>query len=128
MAVGTERQFVEFVAALDLAWLAEDSRFINNAARVINRQTLNDLLTQKVARMSADEIESALLARKVPFGFVNDMPGVFQQPQCVEQLFDGGGGVRSVALSGDIKSARRLSAPPHLDEHREEILHWLAGK
>ena len=64
-------------------------------------------------------------ARKVPFGFVNDMAAVFEQPAAAAQRFDDGRGVRSVALSGHIEGRRDLSAPPGLDADREAVLAWL---
>jgi hypothetical protein len=63
--------------------------------------------------------------RKVPFGFVNDMAAVFEQPAARDQCFEGGRGVRTVALSGDIESRRDLSPPPGLDADREAVLTWL---
>ena len=126
IAVGTQRQFVAFVAALDLAELSEDERFIDNAARVANRDVLNDLLAARIAERSAAAVAVALQADKVPFGFVNNMAQVFAAPEAAGQLFAGGGGVRTVALQGDFAGSDSLAPPPHLDEHRAEILALLA--
>ncbi|MEE8077448.1 MAG: CaiB/BaiF CoA-transferase family protein [Pseudomonadales bacterium] len=126
IAVGTQRQFVAFVAALDLAELSEDERFIDNAARVANRDVLNDLLAARIAERSAATVAVALQADKVPFGFVNNMAQVFAAPEAARQLFAAGGGVRTVALQGDFAGSDSLAPPPHLDEHRAEILALLA--
>jgi crotonobetainyl-CoA:carnitine CoA-transferase CaiB-like acyl-CoA transferase len=126
IAVGTQRQFVAFVAALDLAELSEDERFIDNAARVANRDVLNDLLAARIAERSAATVAVALQADKVPFGFVNNMAEVFAAPEAAGQLFAAGGGVRTVALQGDFAGSDSLAPPPHLDEHRAEILALLA--
>ena len=126
IAVGTQRQFVAFVAALDLAELSEDERFIDNAARVANRDVLNDLLAARIAERSAAAVAVALQADKVPFGFVNNMAEVFAAPEAAGQLFAAGGGVRTVALQGDFAGSDSLAPPPHLDEHRAEILALLA--
>ena len=128
IAVGTQRQFVAFVAALDLAELSEDERFIDNAARVANRDVLNDLLAARIAERSAAAVAVALQADKVPFGFVNNMAEVFAAPEAAGQLFAGGGGVRTVALQGDFAGSDALAPPPHLDEHRAEILALLAER
>jgi hypothetical protein len=64
-------------------------------------------------------------ARKVPFGFVNDMARVFEQPVARAQCFADGRGVRTVALSGDVEGRRDLSAPPSLDADRAGVLAWL---
>ena len=53
----------------------------------------------------------------MPYGFVNDMPLVFTQPEARRQLFADGAGVRSVALTGDITGRHDLTAQPRLDEH-----------
>ena len=128
VAVGTERQYQQFVAALGLPELGDDSRFINNAERVRNRVQLNALLAERVASLDATDIEAEMRARKVPFGFVNDMAAVFEQPAAAAQRFDDGRGVRSVALVGHIEGRRDLSAPPGLDADREAVLAWLAAR
>ncbi len=125
VAVGTERQFRAFMAALGLAGLAEDSRFASNAERVRHRDTLNELLAERLSRLDAAAVDEAMRERKVPFGFVNDMAAVFREPAAAAQRFEGGRGVRSVALSGDIEGATSLAEPPHLDADRRAILRWL---
>jgi crotonobetainyl-CoA:carnitine CoA-transferase CaiB-like acyl-CoA transferase len=125
VAVGTERQFGELARALGLEELATDPRFATNADRVQNRRVLNELLTARIGQIDAADIGRELSARKVPFGYVNDMAAVFEQAGARAQCFDGGGGVRTVALSGDIGSASSLSPPPSLDADRDQVLAWL---
>ena len=127
VAVGTERQYQQFVAALGLESLASDERFATNADRVENRQALNQLLAERVHDLDADQIEGEMRARKVPFGLVNDMAAVFEQPAANAQRFANGRGVRSVALAGDIEGLSDLSVPPALDADRQEVLDWLAA-
>lgn len=128
VAVGTERQFREFSAALGLPGLADDPRYASNADRVRNRSALNELLGARVGELDAGELGAAMTERKVPFGFVNDMAGVFEQAPARAQCFEGGAGVRTVALTGDIEGARTLKAPPSLDADRADVLRWLAGR
>jgi crotonobetainyl-CoA:carnitine CoA-transferase CaiB-like acyl-CoA transferase len=125
VAVGTERQFAQFAAALGLPELIEDQRFASNAARVRNRAVLNEILKNRIKDIEAEKLSEALTVCKVPFGFVNDMAEVFEQSASRAQCFDGGRGVRTVALEGDIEGARSLPAPPRLDQHRSQILRWL---
>ncbi|MGE0623640.1 MAG: CaiB/BaiF CoA transferase family protein [Pseudomonadales bacterium] len=127
VAVGTERQFTAFTEALELGGIAREARFATNAERVRNRQALNLLLGERIGALTAAEVAGAMAARKVPFGFVNDMAAVFEQPVARAQCFDDGPGVRTVALSGDIEGVRTLSSPPHLDDDRADILDWLAA-
>ncbi len=122
IAVGTQRQFAAFVAALDLPELSADARFVDNAARVANRDALNGLLVARIAEYRGADLAAVLQAGKVPFGFVNDMADVFAAPEAAGQLFAGGRGVRTVALEGDFTGSDSLAPPPHLDEHRAEIL------
>jgi len=128
VAVGTERQFAEFCRALGLQMLIEDARFASNANRVENREALNALLGDRIGRIPADEITEAMTSRKVPFGFVNDMARVFEQPGARDQCFEGGLGVRTVALAGDIVGVDTLSPPPGLDANRAEIVRWLESR
>ena len=125
VAVGTERQFQNFAAALGMPELAADVRFATNAERVKYREALNGLLAERVGELPASEVEAGMRAGKVPFGFVNDMAEVFEQPAAVDQCFDGGRGVRTVALTGDIEGRRDLSPPPSLNADRAEVLAWL---
>ena len=127
VAVGTERQYQQFVAALGLTELGTDARFASNAERVRNREVLNGLLAERVRSLDAAEIEAEMRARKVPFGFVNDMAAVFEQPVANAQRFEDGRGVRTVALSGHIEGRRDLTAPPGLDADRQAVLAWLAA-
>lgn len=128
VAVGTERQYQAFVAALGLDDLATDERFASNAERVRNREVLNGLLAEKVGTLDATVIEGEMRSRKVPFGFVNDMAAVFEQPAAQAQRFSDGRGVRSVALTGHIEGASDLPPPPGLDADRQAVLAWLAER
>lgn len=125
VAVGTERQYQNFVLALGLDALGDDERFTLNADRVRNREVLNELLAARIAEFDAKDIEAQMLARKVPFGFVNDMAQVFELPAAREQCFSDGRGVKTVALSGDIEGRDDLSVPPGLDADRAAVLAWL---
>jgi crotonobetainyl-CoA:carnitine CoA-transferase CaiB-like acyl-CoA transferase len=125
VAVGTERQFLAFVAALGLDELAQDPRYSSNGERVRNRSALNARIGERVAALLATEIEAAMTARKVPFGFVNDMAAVFEQPAARAQCFTGGAGVRTVALEGDMEGLSALTPPPQLDADRAAVLAWL---
>ena len=95
---------------------------------VRHREALNEVLAGRLRTLPADEVAAAMRTGKVPFGFVNDMAAVFKQPVARDQCFDDGLGVRSVALSGDIEGRRDLTAPPHLDADRAEVVAWLEAR
>ena len=128
VAVGTERQFREFVGALGLDTMVTDARFATNADRVSNREVLNEALAARIGDLEGDQIKAAMLSRKVPFGVVNDMAQVFMQAGAKAQCFTGGSGVRTVALEGDIEGTATLTPPPELDADRENILRWLDSR
>ena len=127
VAVGTEKQFRGFLTIIGREDLGEDERFADNAARVVHREALNGVLRDVLAGLDGTALAESMRAAKVPFGVVNDMRAVFEQPQSREQLFEPGGGLRTLSLVGSIEGRRDLSPPPHLDEHRGEILSELAG-
>ncbi|MDX1385557.1 MAG: CoA transferase, partial [Thermoanaerobaculia bacterium] len=122
VAVGTERQFRAFAAAVGRPELADDPRFATNSGRVAHRRELNEELRATLALLPGAEVADRLRRDKVPFGTVNDMAAVFAQPQSRAQLFADGRGVRSVSLVGAFEGRRDLAPPPHLDQHRAEIL------
>lgn len=124
VAVGTERQFRAFMAVLGLSDSVDDPRFVDNAARVVHRRALNEMLAPAIASVDAESLAAALADRNVPFGFVNDISAVFRQPESRRQLF-GDRGLRSVALTGDGIEPRDLPPPPHLNQHGEAVLHEL---
>jgi crotonobetainyl-CoA:carnitine CoA-transferase CaiB-like acyl-CoA transferase len=125
LAVGTERQYRGLTEALDAPQLRRDSRFADNATRVEHRVELNAALAQRIAQIPSATLAAALRARKVPFGFINDMREVFEQPAAQAQILDDGAGLRSIALSGDIEGRTSLGPPPRLNEQGQQILEEL---
>ncbi len=121
LGVGTDKQFGNLMRTLGEHAVAGDSRYATNAVRVENRVALNELLRRQFAGLASDVIEPKLRTAKVPFGFVNDMQQVFEQPESRRQLLSDGAGVRTVALDGDIEGRRAIGPPPHLDQHGKAI-------
>lgn len=133
VAVMNERMWQGFCAALDLEDLLSDERFASNAARVSNRDALNEVLLERVGRIPTSNLVSLLEEAGVPCAEVRDLSAVFTDPQ-VQHL-----GVRQSvrhADSGDIEVVSppyRLSVsppevrkpPPRLGEHTEKWLRWL---
>ncbi|MCZ6887043.1 MAG: CaiB/BaiF CoA-transferase family protein [Gammaproteobacteria bacterium] len=125
VAVGTERQYRTFLRLIEREELADDARFATNQARVVNREALNALLRERLLAMDGAALAESMRREKVPVGFVNDMRSVFEQPESRKQLFDAGNGLRSLSITGTVEGRRDLSPPPHLDQHRAEILREL---
>lgn len=122
VAIGTERQFRTLLRLIQCEALARDERFATNQARVVNREALNTLLREKIAGIDGAPLVESMRREKIPFGSVNDMRSVFEQPESRRQLFEAGNGLRTLSITGSIEGSRDLSPPPHLDQHRAEIL------
>ncbi|HEY9048425.1 MAG TPA: CoA transferase [Ohtaekwangia sp.] len=124
LAVGSDRQFQDLCAILEIQTVAQDARFKTNAARVENRIELNALLQTRMALYTADILIHAMHRMKIPAGFIQNMQQVFETPEVKELLLNDSGitGVRSfVAKLGSV-GEKKLSAPPGLGEHTKEIL------
>lgn len=80
LAVGTERQFRQLCAALQLEDLLENADFQTNAARVRHRAALNVFLTEKIKQRPAGELLGQLKSLGVPAARIRDMRAVFEIP------------------------------------------------
>ena len=130
LAVGNDGQFARFCAAAGRPELAGDERFSTNSARVRHREELVRLLEPMLATRTTREWASALDAASVPFGPINDLAAVFDDPHVrarglrVEAPHATCGHVPMIAspirLSGT--PARHDLAPPTLGQHTREVL------
>ncbi|BBY78547.1 CoA transferase [Mycolicibacterium parafortuitum] len=77
VAVGNDKQFRAFTAALGLAELADDPRFVTNPARVAHRDDLCALLIPALKAHGADHWYARLSAVGVPAGPINDLAEAF---------------------------------------------------
>ncbi|NIJ39198.1 crotonobetainyl-CoA:carnitine CoA-transferase CaiB-like acyl-CoA transferase [Sphingopyxis panaciterrae] len=83
IAVGNDSQYRKLCAILGMPEWGDDPRFFNNAARLANRAELIPLLAAKIAAWDAQPLSLALEAEGVPSGPINDMAGVFADPQVI---------------------------------------------
>ena len=81
IAVGNDGQFRKLCAILGEPGWGIDARFATNAARLANRRDLIPLLAGKIAEWDAQPLSLALEADDVPAGPINDLSGVFADPQ-----------------------------------------------
>ena len=132
VATGNDGQFGRFVTLLGAPGLASDPRFLGNADRVANRQTLVPILTGLTMDFTMAGLLGALEAAGIPAGPINDLQGVFSDPQIIARGMEvsladeqarGGAipGVRTpILMDGEPLVAARAS--PGLDADRADIL------
>jgi len=134
LAVGNDRQFLNCCDALGLESIASDARFESASSRVENRDALIPLLQEKFEQDSTQHWLTALKAKGVPTGPINDIAEVLTNEHAIERKL-----VRQIQNSND-DSVPQVSnpvdfastpvsyerAPPLLGEHTNEVLQeWL---
>jgi len=129
IASGNDRQYRDLCHVLGLPELAGDPRFIDNVARVANRDVLVALLSEATVRQTAEDLLAALEQAKVPGGPINGLASVFADPQvrargmAIDLAVAGGTvpGLRTpIVTDGNTMASDRPA--PRLGEHTEEIL------
>jgi crotonobetainyl-CoA:carnitine CoA-transferase CaiB-like acyl-CoA transferase len=85
LAIGNDGQFARFCEIAGHAGWSGDERFATNAARVRNRTELIPLLRQTTVMKTTAEWIALLENAAVPCGPINDLAGVFADPQVVHR-------------------------------------------
>ncbi|MCF5517508.1 MULTISPECIES: CaiB/BaiF CoA transferase family protein [Pseudomonas] len=134
VAVGNDSQFRALCQAIERPDLSADPRYIRNADRVSNRDTLEQELQIIFGQWQRSALIDLLVEAKVPAGPVNNIDQVFQDPfieaRKVVHRFtrDDGVSVPTLAFPGKLSATPpdyRLP-PPRLGEHTFEVLRdWL---
>ena len=88
LACGTDKQFANLCAVLNLPELIHDERFSTNPARVIHRSALANLLQPAFQQQDLETVLTALHEAKVPVGAIRDMAGVFAEPMAREMVLE----------------------------------------
>jgi crotonobetainyl-CoA:carnitine CoA-transferase CaiB-like acyl-CoA transferase len=130
LAVGNDLQFRRFSEAADCAALADDARFLTNAARVVHRNELITALAPVLLTRTTHEWQSLLARAGVPCGPVNDLAEVFAHPQTLahELRFHMAhpqlGPLPQIAnpVRRDGVSLCASLPPPRLGEHTDAVL------
>lgn len=81
IAASTQSIFERLCAALELGHLLEDPRFVDNPARVRNRDAIDAIVGDAVARFTLAELRERLDAHEVGFSPIYDASDVFADPQ-----------------------------------------------
>lgn len=81
LAIGNDRQFTDFCRIAGREAFARDPRFINNAARVMNRRELITHIEVWCRERTQAQWLAELTANNVPCGPINDLAAVFADAQ-----------------------------------------------
>lgn len=130
LAVGNDEQFRRLASVIERDGLADDERFVSNAARVENLTELEGILIEALASRTISEWTSMFSEAGVPSGPINTVERVFEEAQVVhrEMLRDIphplSGTVSQVVSPLNFKNAALTfdQGPPLLGQHTEEIL------
>lgn len=131
LAAGNDRLFSRTCEVLGLPELATDERYSTNEARVLHRDELIAVLSNRFTTRSASEWIVALEAAGVPCALVRTVEEVFASPEGAATVQDVDDPVRGplrlvaepIRLDGATPPVR--IPPPRLGEHTEEILREL---
>lgn len=120
IAVGNDGQFRRLCELLQLPELPDDEQYSSNAARVKNRESLEQLLVARTSPWMRDELLQALEKSVVPAGPINSVADVFNDPQFIARGMkiepDGIPGVRTpIRFSDSTLNLDRRA--PKLGEH-----------
>jgi len=130
VAVGNDTQFARFAETAEHPEWARDARFAKNPDRVINRETLDELIAQALRRDQTGAWIEKLRAAGVPCGPINSVAQALNDPHTLAR-----GMVRTVnhPAAGELKMvgipfrmngtpATIRRPPPTLGQHTEEVL------
>lgn len=134
LAIGADRQWERFCAAVDHSDLATDSRFSSNPARVANRDILIGRLNELFAGRTTQQWQKLLATADVPHSPVLPIDEVLDAPQVraremIQRVQDAEGREYRLLASPvhwHGEPPREAHAPPYLGQHTGEVLHeWL---
>jgi crotonobetainyl-CoA:carnitine CoA-transferase CaiB-like acyl-CoA transferase len=135
LGLGNEPQWARFCELIDRADLRLDARFVDNVARIANRDALNTHLKPVFATQALDWWMQKLAAVSIPCAAVNSVPDALDSEQVraldlvrevPHPLYGTLKMARSpLSLNGEALEIRR--APPFLGQHTDEILADVLG-
>jgi len=120
---------------LGLEHLIDDPRFRTNADRVTNRDEIYPLLEAVMRTKTSEEWEKLFEAAGLPSGIMYTLDQVFSHPQVLErgmlEVIDhptiGKLKMIGVPMKFGSDGTKKMTAPPMLGEHTDEILNRVLG-
>jgi crotonobetainyl-CoA:carnitine CoA-transferase CaiB-like acyl-CoA transferase len=124
LAIGNDKQFRGLCSLLGISQVADDKRYISNAVRVVNRNSLRSLLQERFLNTEGNAILAQLKEARIPAGSIQDMQQVFETPQAKEIVMSSSNriGVRNYIGSPRPILGSHFLPPPHFGEHTVDIL------
>jgi crotonobetainyl-CoA:carnitine CoA-transferase CaiB-like acyl-CoA transferase len=131
LAVGNDAQWQRFCDVVERREWAEDPRFATNAARVVHREALTELLQEVFARRPRTDWLGRLRAADVPAGPVQTLDELFVDPQVqargmLQELRHPTIGPLRMVANPLLHHETPSAPPPRLDEGGREVAErWL---
>ena len=130
IAVGSERQWPRFCAAIGLPALADDPRFATNGDRVEHRAQLRPIIAERLAGAPTATWLATFETAEVPCGPITDIVRAFDSPEAtarrmrVEVEHPALGVLRQAGIPIEFEATPGTirPAPPLLGEHGDRIL------
>jgi crotonobetainyl-CoA:carnitine CoA-transferase CaiB-like acyl-CoA transferase len=132
IAANKQEQWLELCRILDLEELTSDPRFAERDERKKNRDTLREILNEKLSARPAREWEKIFNQNGIPSGEILSLEDALSQPQVqhrklLKAIEDRELGAIKVfglpmKFNHDSAMAFNLSPPPRLGEHTKKIL------
>jgi crotonobetainyl-CoA:carnitine CoA-transferase CaiB-like acyl-CoA transferase len=129
MAAGNDDLFRRACEGFEYDLLLKDERFSSTALRAKNQEALKELLETKFALLTAEQCLGIARKQGVPCAPINTYSQALADPQVghygwVQPLELPGGG-RTKTFGSPLSDSFRVSRPPGLGEHTEEVLREL---
>lgn len=131
VAVGNDRQFARFAAAVGRGEWADDARFATNDARVAHRETLVPMIETLMQDRTAREWLEILAKVDVPAGPVWTLPELFASDLARERRLKVAArrpdGTEVELLASPLVKDGILKAPPGLGDDTHAVLQGILG-
>ena len=135
VAVGNDGQFARFCEAIERPELAVDPDYANNRLRVKHRERLVAIIAEAMAEFESAALHQAFEAAGVPFGPINTLDQVFDDPQVVARGLQVDLDHPLAGKAPTVRNPIRYSeteldcsaAPPLLGEHTDSVLRSVLG-